>query len=62
MIDGVWNSGEDTESLFEFLSEMNGSFDERTMAAAMLNEAVSEGKSAFLNSRGEVSEMRQVLS
>ena len=56
MIDGVWNSGEDTESLFEFLSEMNGSFDERTMAAAMLNEAVSEGKSAFLNSRGEVSE------
>ena len=55
MIDGVWNDGKDVNSIFEFLSDLNGSMDERTMAANMLKEASNDGNlSVFLNSRGEV--------
>ena len=55
MIDGVWNDGKDVNSIFEFLSDLNGSMDERTMAANMLKEASNDGNlSIFLNSRGEV--------
>ena len=51
MIDGVWNDGKDVNSIFEFLSDLNGSMDERTMAANMLKEASNDGNlSVFLNS------------
>lgn len=57
MIDGVWNEGKDVDSILEFLSDLNGSIDERTMAANMLKEASGEGNlRIFLNSRGEVVE------